>query len=69
MMGREKLGFHFLPEYEWYNVKKLFPDGALNSVKRAIESRNGKLLGLLSQRRAKKTELVDKVIKIIKNQI
>ena len=46
-----------------------FPAGALNSVKRAIEYRNGKLLGLLSQRRTKKTELVNEIIKIIENQI
>ncbi len=42
-----------------------FPAGALNPVKRAIESRNGKLLGLIAQRRTKKTVLVDEIVKII----
>ncbi len=45
-----------------------FPAGALNPVKREVESRNGKLLGLIAQRRTKKTELVDEMMKIIENQ-
>ena len=44
-----------------------FPAKALNPIKKAVESHNGKLLGLMARRRSKKTELVDDLLRCIEN--
>lgn len=42
-----------------------FPARALNPIKKAIESCNGKILGMFAQRRTKKTDLVEEIIRNI----
>ncbi|UCG00734.1 MAG: flavodoxin family protein [Candidatus Heimdallarchaeota archaeon] len=44
-----------------------FPAGALNRIKKAIDAQNGNLLGLIAQRRSKKTELVNEIIECIED--
>jgi flavodoxin len=44
-----------------------FPAGALNSVKNAVEAHNGKILGLITRRRSKKTELIEELLRCIEN--
>lgn len=46
-----------------------FPAGALNPIKDAIKSKNGKIIGLFAQRRTNKTELVEEIIKTINESI
>ncbi|MHA2226688.1 MAG: flavodoxin family protein [Candidatus Hodarchaeales archaeon] len=43
-----------------------FPSSALNPIKKAIESRNGNLLGLVAQRRTKKQDLVEEIVSLVK---
>ena len=42
-----------------------FPARALNHVNKAVETRNGNLLSLIAQRRSKKTELVNEILRTI----
>ncbi|MFW9994057.1 MAG: flavodoxin family protein [Candidatus Odinarchaeota archaeon] len=44
-----------------------FPAGALNHVKKVIETRNGKLLGLITEKRTKKPLLVRNIIKCVRD--
>lgn len=42
-----------------------FPARALNPILNAIETRNGKLLGLIAQRRTKKKLLVEEIVALV----
>ncbi|MFX1507017.1 MAG: flavodoxin family protein [Promethearchaeota archaeon] len=42
-----------------------FPAKALNHVKKAINSHNGRLLGLIARQRSKKVELVDELLSCV----
>ena len=44
-----------------------YPARALNPIKKAIESRDGMLLGLVAQRRTKKKLLVEQIVALIKS--
>lgn len=39
-----------------------FPAGALKSIKKAVEARNGKLVDLIAERGSKKKALMEKII-------
>ncbi len=39
-----------------------FPARALNPIRRAVEARNGKILGLIAQRRTKKKTLMEEIV-------
>lgn len=43
-----------------------FPAGALNHVKKVIESQNGKILGMIAERRTRKPFLVEKIINCVR---
>ncbi|MFX1284626.1 MAG: flavodoxin family protein [Promethearchaeota archaeon] len=45
-----------------------FPSRALNPIKRAIEARNGKIIGLIAQRRTKKSILMKEIVGCIQQQ-
>lgn len=44
-----------------------FPARALNPIKKTVNTRNGKLVGLVARRRSKKTELVNELLRCIEN--
>jgi len=46
-----------------------FPAGAMNIVKKTIKSRNGRIIGVLAQRRTKKTVLVDSIMECIEKSL
>jgi len=45
-----------------------FPARALNPIRRAVEARNGKILGLIAQRRTKKKTLMEEIVGCIQQQ-
>ena len=58
MILKKNLLLGLLPIY-------FFPARALNPIKKAIEAQNGNLLGLIAQRRSKKIELVNEILRTI----
>ncbi len=50
-----------------FAIYLFFPSGALNPIKRAVEKRNGKLLGLFANKRSNKIDLADDITKCVLN--
>jgi flavodoxin len=46
-----------------------FPAGALKKVNKIIEARNGRIIGVLTERRTNKTGLVDSILKCIEKSL
>jgi len=46
-----------------------FPVGALNIVKKTIKSRNGRIIGVLAQRRTNKIDLVDSIMECFEKNL
>jgi flavodoxin len=43
-----------------------FPSGALKPIRKAVEGRNGKIIGLLAERRTKKAILIEQILDAMK---